>query len=75
VPAFSAGYPVPATEQMPAQEPSPGPVQRPSGLPGPCQPATIAHSGLTGPWALPVVGGLALAAAAFLRRRGEHLRA
>jgi phospholipase C len=73
--SFSSGYPVPATAQMPAQEPSPGPVRRPSGLDGQCAPATTAHSGLTGPWALPVLGGLALATAAFLRRRGEHLRA
>ena len=73
--SFSSGYPVPATAQMPAQEASPGPVQRPSGLAGQCQPATTAHSGLTGPWALPVLGGLALATAAFLRRRGENVRA
>jgi phospholipase C len=69
--SFSSGYPVPATAQMPTQEPSPGPVRRPSGLSGQC---TVSKSGLTGVWAVPVLGGLALGAAGFLRRRGEQLR-
>jgi hypothetical protein len=44
-------------------------------LNGQCSPTPVSTSGLSGVWALPVLGGLALGAAAFLRRRGENLKA
>ncbi|MBJ7609384.1 MAG: twin-arginine translocation signal domain-containing protein [Candidatus Dormibacteraeota bacterium] len=69
--SFSPGYPVPEDPRMPTQERS-GPVKRPSGLTGERPPSALPESGLAGAWALPLLGALAVGAAAFLRRRGER---
>jgi phospholipase C len=78
-PSFSAGYPVPGTAAMPAQEPLPAAVQRPSGPvtaaqcatangtgSGPPVPSAGAHIDTNGLWA--IAAGVAAVAALLLRR-------
>ncbi|MHB8719148.1 MAG: phospholipase C [Candidatus Dormibacteria bacterium] len=69
--SFSAGYPVPATASMPAQETFTGAVRRPS---GPCPATGVPEVGIPRElWLLPLAGAAAALVGAALRRRAQGL--